>query len=108
MTFRATQLHLSVFLLLLLVGTLCSCDGSYPRELTQADSLLLRGDYQQADSLLAVYDARQKWISGSVPNFSIVPLQANHETTTYKAKSIEPGWLAGLNTIESLIIDESK
>lgn len=50
---------LYIFLLpcLLLVGTLCSCDGSYPRELTQADSLLLRGDYQQADSLLAVYDA---------------------------------------------------
>ena len=26
-----------------MVGTLCSCDGSYPQELTQADSLMLRG-----------------------------------------------------------------
>ena len=50
---------LFIFLLpcLLMVGTLCSCDGSYPQELVQADSLLLRGDYHAADSLLAVYDA---------------------------------------------------
>ena len=41
---------------LLLMGTLYSCDSTYPKELTQADSLLLRGDYQSADSLLAVYD----------------------------------------------------
>ena len=49
---------LFIFLLpcLLMVGTLCSCDGSYPHELTQADSLMLRGEYGQADSLLAVYD----------------------------------------------------
>ena len=40
----------------LLLGTLCSCDGSYPQELTQADSLMLRGEYGQVDSLLAVYD----------------------------------------------------
>ena len=39
-----------------MVGTLCSCDGSYPHELTQADSLMLRGEYDQVDSLLAVYD----------------------------------------------------
>lgn len=41
---------------LLLMCTLCSCDSNYPRELVLADSLLLRGDYQSADSLLAVYD----------------------------------------------------
>lgn len=49
---------LYIFLLpcLLMVGALCSCDGSYPQELTQADSLMLRGEYGQVDSLLAVYD----------------------------------------------------
>lgn len=41
---------------LLLIGTLYSCDSNYPQELTLADSLLMRGDYQSADSLLAVYD----------------------------------------------------
>ena len=42
---------------MLLLGTLSSCRGGYPKELVQADSLLLRGDYHAADSLLAVYDA---------------------------------------------------
>ena len=42
---------------MLLLGTLSSCRGSYPRELVQADSLLLRGEYHDVDSLLAVYDA---------------------------------------------------
>jgi len=41
----------------LLLGTLSSCRGSYPKELVQADSLLLRGKYDDVDSLLAVYDA---------------------------------------------------
>jgi len=40
----------------LLVIALCSCHGHYPTLLTQADSLILRGKYQEADSLLAVYD----------------------------------------------------
>ena len=41
----------------LLLGTLSSCHDSYPKELVQADSLLLRGEYHDVDSLLAVYDA---------------------------------------------------
>ncbi len=42
---------------LLIAGALCSCRDSYPRELTQADSLLLRGEYDLVDSLLTTYDA---------------------------------------------------
>ena len=42
---------------MLLLGTLSSCRDSYPKELVQADSLLLRGDYHAVDSLLALYDA---------------------------------------------------
>ncbi len=52
-----TLLYILLLPCLLMVGTLCSCDGSYPQELTQADSLMLRGEYGQVDSLLAVYDA---------------------------------------------------
>lgn len=50
---------LYIFLLpcVLLLGTLSSCRDSYPKELVQADSLLLRGEYHDVDSLLAVYDA---------------------------------------------------
>lgn len=51
-----TLLYIFLLPCLLMVGTLSSCDGSYPHELTQADSLILRGEYDQVDSLLAVYD----------------------------------------------------
>lgn len=57
-TLRDILSQLSMLLAtLLLLGTLSSCRGGYPRELVQADSLLLRGDYHAADSLLALYDA---------------------------------------------------
>lgn len=56
-TLRGTLSQLSMLLAcVLLLGTLSSCRGSYPKELDQADSLLLRGEYGQADSLLTVYD----------------------------------------------------
>ena len=52
-----TLLYIFLLPCVLLLGTLSSCRDSYPKELVQADSLLLRGDYHAADSLLALYDA---------------------------------------------------
>lgn len=40
---------------LVLLGS-CWWEPSYPQQLTQADSLLMRGCYEQADDLLAEYD----------------------------------------------------
>lgn len=47
---------LSLFFCAILFVALTSCRGDYPAQLVQADSLLLRGDYDQVDSLLADYD----------------------------------------------------
>ena len=47
---------LSLFFCAILFVALTSCRGEYPAQLVQADSLLLRGDYDQVDSLLADYD----------------------------------------------------
>lgn len=52
-----TLLYIFLLPCVLLLGTLSSCRDSYPKELVQADSLLLRGEYHDVDSLLAVYDA---------------------------------------------------
>ena len=51
---------------LCLLALLCSCrEVSYPPLLVQADSAYMRGDYEQADSLLAYYDSVEKTFSGS-------------------------------------------
>ena len=47
---------ISLFFCATLFVALTSCRGDYPAQLVQADSLLLRGDYDQVDSLLADYD----------------------------------------------------
>ena len=47
---------LSLFFCAILFVALTSCRGEYPAQLVQADSLLLCGDYDQVDSLLADYD----------------------------------------------------
>ena len=48
--------HTLLLLSTMLVIAFSSCHGSYPVQLTQADSLILHGKYQEADSLLADYD----------------------------------------------------
>ncbi len=55
MTRRIFQ-HTLLLLSTMLVIAFSSCHGSYPVQLTQADSLILHGKYQEADSLLADYD----------------------------------------------------
>ncbi len=41
---------------ILLIMTICACEYSMPRPLTEADSLMQRGNLNQADSLLEAYD----------------------------------------------------
>ena len=47
---------LSVIICAIIIIALTSCHNSYPTQLVQADSLLIRGDYKKVDSILAIYD----------------------------------------------------
>lgn len=55
---HANRLLHQLALMLSAMVTLTSClwDAAYPSQLTEADSLILKGDYAVADSLLADYD----------------------------------------------------
>lgn len=48
--------HTTLIICILISIALSSCHDSYPTQLVQADSLLIRGDYQKVDSILAIYD----------------------------------------------------
>lgn len=49
---------LSVIICAIIIIALTSCHNSYPTQLVQADSLLIRGDYKNVDSILADYDKK--------------------------------------------------
>lgn len=60
---------LYVILATLLLLTSCRWEPDYPQQLTQADSLIMRGYYAEADSLLAAYDSANHDDGGAVAHY---------------------------------------
>lgn len=55
--------------LVMLLLTSCRWEPDYPQQLTQADSLIMRGYYAEADSLLSAYDSVSHDDGGSVAHY---------------------------------------
>lgn len=51
-----THIILLITILMSFLLTSCRWESDYPSQLTEADSLIMQGNYAEADSLLAVYD----------------------------------------------------